>query len=132
SLVRDISPGSRETDELLATIEESAQRGAELIKRLLTFGRGAEGKRVAVNPMQLIGNLVNIIQSTFPKNITVNSKISDELWTILGDPNLIDQALLNLCLNARDAMSEGGYLSITAENAIIDSVFVSMTPDVRA
>jgi signal transduction histidine kinase/ActR/RegA family two-component response regulator len=129
SLVRDIAPSSRETDELLATIEESAQRGASLVKRLLTFGRGAEGKPVPVNLAALIGHLANIIQATFPKDIILSVKTADELWPILGDPNLIEQVLLNLCLNARDAMPEGGYLSITAENSTIDEIFVSMNPE---
>ena len=85
-----------EFEKALVTIETSAQRGANLVKQLLTFGRGVEGQRVSVQPKHLIKELVKMAQEIFPKNITLRSKCPHDLWTLRGDPTQLHQVLLNL------------------------------------
>ena len=107
-------------DRLLDTIETNAQRGSDIVKQLLAFGRGIEGERVVVQLRHIIKDMVKIARETFPKNITITADVPDNLWPILGDPTHSHQVLLNLCINARDAMPNGGALKIIAENVQMD------------
>jgi two-component system cell cycle sensor histidine kinase/response regulator CckA len=109
-----------ETEHTLDTIETSAQRGSDLVKQLLTFGRGVEGARRVVKLEILVRELSSIAQQTFPKNIEVRGESQKGLWPVIGDATQLHQVLLNLCVNARDAMPAGGILSITAENLEVD------------
>ncbi len=97
-----------EREGIIATIEMSAERGAQIVKQVLTFGRGVEGERRPVKVDGLIGEIVKIIHGTFPKDITLEQRIAPGLWPVMGDATQIHQILLNLCINARDAMPEGG------------------------
>ena len=105
-----------ETHHLLDLMENSVQRGAGVIKQLLLFGRGAESKRVPLNPVRPINEIAKIIQETFPKNLRLETSCPDGLWLVSADATQIYQVLLNLTINARDAMPHGGTLSISAEN----------------
>ncbi len=107
-------------DRLLDTIETNAQRGSDIVKQLLAFGRGIGGERVVVQPRHIIKEMVKIARETFPKNITIVAEVAENLWPILGDPTHIHQVLLNLCINARDAMPNGGTLKVIAENMQLD------------
>jgi len=102
--------------ELLATIQASAQRGAAIVKQVLTFARGVEGQRVTLQPRHLIRDMNSIAEKTFPKSITLRSNVARDLWTVNGDATQLHQVLLNLYVNARDAMPAGGALFISAEN----------------
>lgn len=102
--------------KLLNTVEVSAQRGAEIVRQVLTFARGVEGERVLLQPRHLIGELSKILAQTFPRNIRIKSRFTKDLWTVLGDATQLHQVLLNLCVNARDAMPEGGDLIVAGEN----------------
>jgi CheY-like chemotaxis protein len=73
-----------------------------------------------VQPRYLLRDLENIVRETFPKNIQLSFCVPDDIWTLLGDPTQVHQILLNLCVNARDAMPDGGSLSISAENRTLD------------
>ena len=115
----------------LALIEESARRGAVVVKQVLTFARGIEGERVLIKPSHLIEEMVDIARKTFPKSIEISSRYPEDLWSIEGDPTQLHQALLNLSVNARDAMPSGGALVIRAENFNVDEYYASMTPDAR-
>ncbi len=121
SLLRVSQPGTSEFEELLQTIDTHIQRGADLIKQLLVFCRGAEGKHSVIRLDQLLRKIGSLAQQTFPRNINVLMELSEELWAVNGDATQIDQVLLNLCLNARDAMPDGGYLSIRAENTRVEA-----------
>ena len=103
----------------LETIKLSARRGADLIGQVLAFARGVEGERVEVHLEELIRQVRRIVDDTFLKTIHVQVEISDDLHGVLGDPTTLHQVLLNLCVNARDAMPEGGTLRITAENRTV-------------
>jgi len=117
--------------KLLASIEMSTRRGADIVKQLLTFARGIEGERVMLQPRHLVKELVKMIRATFPKTITLDTQISSDLWTIISDATQLHQVLLNLCVNARDALPEGGNLSVTAINVMLDEQYASMNPEAK-
>src|SRR6202040_3815742 len=113
---------------LVSMIEESAKRGASVVKQVLTFARGIEGERVVIKPVHLIQEMIDIAQNTFPKTIEILSCYPNDLWSIKGDPTQLHQVLLNLSVNARDAMANGGTLTFGAENFSVDENYASMTP----
>jgi PAS domain S-box-containing protein len=107
--------------QLLRLLEGSARRGADLVKQILSFARGVEGKRTVLQVGHLLWEVVKIAKSTFPKSIEIEADIpTHELGTVLADATHLHQVFMNLCVNARDAMPDGGKLVITAENAFID------------
>lgn len=116
---------------LASLIEQSAKRGASIVKQVLTFARGVEGERVLIKPTHLIEEMIDIARKTFPKLIEIKSRYRDDVWSIEADPTQLHQVLLNLCVNARDAMTDGGSLSIAAENFTVAEDFVSHTPDAK-
>jgi PAS domain S-box-containing protein len=118
--------------EILETIEVSAKRGADIVRQVLSFARGLEGQRIEVQPKHLIKDLENIIKDTFPKDIRLKFTMPDDIWTILGDPTQVHQILLNLCVNARDAMPNGGTLIVSAENSVIDDQYAAMNIQAKA
>ncbi len=111
---------------LLKTLENNTQRGASLIKQLLSFARGIEGKRTLVQVKYLIAEIEQIVRETFPKSIQLNVDIPPDLGYVCGDTTQLHQVLMNLVVNARDAMPQGGELKITAENLIIDEYYAQM------
>jgi PAS domain S-box-containing protein len=120
-----------ERAKLLSLIETSAERGAAIVKQVLTFARGADGERVLVQPIYLIDEVAKIAQQTFPRSITIRTKHSKNLWTVTADPTQLHQVLLNLCVNARDAMPNGGELLLSGENFEVDEHYASMIPDAK-
>jgi PAS domain S-box-containing protein len=102
--------------ELLSMAVDSAQRGAQVVKQLLQFSRGYVGERLVLGLRPLVKEMQVIIRETFPRNIEVRSEIADSLWPVSANPAQIHQVLLNLCVNARDAMERGGVLTIAATN----------------
>ncbi len=109
-----------DSQELLGIISKSAQRGADLVSQVLTFARGAGGRRLVVEVRHLVHDIETLVNDTFLKTIEVRTLIPGDLWAVLGDPTQLHQVLLNLCVNARDAMPEGGTLTIAAENVLLD------------
>ncbi len=121
-----------QAQKILETIEVSAKRGADIVRQVLTFARGLEGERVEVDPKRLLKDLENIIKDTFPKDIRLHFSVSNETWTILGDPTQVHQILLNLCVNARDAMPNGGRLAVGVENCVLDEQYAAMNLQAKA
>ncbi len=110
----------------LSIIRENTTRGADLIRQVLTFARGVEGERANVQLRHLIKDLVKILGETLPKTISVKYDIEPELALISADPTQIHQVLMNLTVNARDAMPNGGTLTIKAQNITIDENYARM------
>ncbi len=110
--------------KVLSILERNSWRGANLIKQLMLFARGAEGKHVDLQITSVIGEIEKIVTETFPKYIKFIIEVADNIFTISGDDTQLHQVLINLCVNARDAMPNGGTLHISAENVYIDENFV--------
>jgi two-component system cell cycle sensor histidine kinase/response regulator CckA len=120
------------SQELLGIIGASAQRGADMVQQVLSFARGVEGRRMEVEIPKLLGDVEKIVTDLFPKNVGVQTVIPRDLWTVVGDPTQLNQVLLNLCLNARDAMPDGGILRMSAKNCLIDSLATGADRDAAA
>ena len=103
--------------EALETVERSANHAAEMVRHLLSFAKGNEGRRLRLQPRLLIKEMEKIIKGTFPKNIRIQLRCSKEVPCIVADATQLHQVLLNLCVNARDAMPEGGTLTLEAAPA---------------
>jgi PAS domain S-box-containing protein len=115
--------------QMVEIIEGSAERGAAIVKQVLTFARGVEGERVLLQPRHLLTEMVKVMTQTFPKNIDIKTQFAPDLWTVQGDATQLHQVLLNLSVNARDAMSpRGGMLRITCGNTEVDQQIASMNP----
>lgn len=115
--------------QMVDIIEGSAERGAGIVKQVLTFARGVEGERVLLQPKHLLTDMVKVMHQTFPKNIDLKTNFAADLWTVQGDATQLHQVLLNLCVNARDAMSpKGGMLKVSCENVEVDAQIASMNP----
>ncbi|WP_414660323.1 response regulator [Horticoccus sp. 23ND18S-11] len=104
---------------VLDILERSAGRGAALVKQIVSFAGGADHEKVIIQTKHLLRDILDLVQETFPKSISVESRTGTDLWTIQGNPTQIHQVLLNLCINARDAMPEGGSLRLKAENRVL-------------
>jgi len=115
-------------EKMLNIVESSAERGAGIVKQVLTFARGVEGERALLQLKHLVSELSKIMAQTFPRNIDIQTNLPTELWTILGDATQLHQVLLNLCVNARDAMPDGGTISLSAENVTVDEQLARMNP----
>jgi two-component system, cell cycle sensor histidine kinase and response regulator CckA len=111
---------------LLAMLEMNAERGAQLVRQVLAFGRGAEGDRVLVQPLHIAREIEQIVSDTFPKTQRFELIHDREPWTVTGDPTQLHQVLLNLCVNARDAMPNGGKITLRMENVVLDETYSSM------
>ena len=101
--------------DTLDNVERSASHAVEMVRHLLTYARGSEGIRVSVELRGLLEEMEKIAKGTFPKNIEVRLHIPQKLPAVLGDATQLHQVLLNLCVNARDAMPRGGILTLSAE-----------------
>ena len=106
--------------KLIEMVEASARRGGDLVNQVLLFARGLDGAQGTVQLGGLIAELRQMVSETFPRSIDLNIRIPDDLWTIIGDYTQLYQVLLNLCVNARDAMPGGGTLSLEADNVHVD------------
>lgn len=116
---------------LLPILINNAKRGANLVKQVLSFTRGMEGDRTLVQPKHLINEIKQVVKETFPKTIQFSEEIPQNLWMISGDATQLHQVIMNLCVNARDAMPNGGKLTIRAANFIVDENYAQMHLDAK-
>ena len=126
-LLRDEVPAALKA-KIIDTIESSAERGAQIVKQVLTFARGVEGERVLLDPRHLLQEMTDVAAQTFPKTIQITSSVAEDIAFIEGDPTQLHQVLLNLAVNARDAMPTGGKLVLSAESFEVDEHYAVMTP----
>ncbi|MEH2394756.1 MAG: PAS domain S-box protein [Nostoc sp.] len=108
-----------QSQQILQTLENNVKRGANLLKQVLSFARGIEVKQTIVQIQPLMAEIEQIIAQTFPKSIIYQTDIPKNLWYVCGDTTQLHQVLINLVINARDAMPNGGILRIVAENVVI-------------
>jgi two-component system, cell cycle sensor histidine kinase and response regulator CckA len=122
-----------QSQQLLKIFEDNTRRGTELAKQILTFARGLEGERVDVQVKHILTELEQTIRSIFPKSIEiVRSFPKQEMWLVSANATQLHQVFMNLCVNARDAMPNGGILSISAENKVIDETYARVHLDAKA
>lgn len=105
----------------LNLVAQAAQRGANIVKQVLTFARGVEGERTIVQPRYLLKEIAQLAQETFPRLIEVSVDTGRDLPAIRGDVTQLHQVLLNLAVNARDAMPLGGRLVFSARVTQVDA-----------
>ncbi len=121
-----------QSQQLLTIFEDNTRRGTELVKQILAFARGLEGDRMAVQVKHILVELLQTIESTFPKSIEiVRTFPKEDLWLVSADATQLHQVFMNFCVNARDAMPKGGTLSISAKNRVIDETYVRMNLDAK-
>jgi two-component system, cell cycle sensor histidine kinase and response regulator CckA len=112
-----------ETDSyLIDMLEESTERGGRLVRQILAFARGGDGEKSEVQLQHLVGEVHRMLSRVFPKNIEISVERSCEIWPVFGNPTQFDQVLMNLCVNARDAMPGGGKLVISLENQTLSDL----------
>jgi two-component system cell cycle sensor histidine kinase/response regulator CckA len=126
------TPLELEASRMLDVLQTSAQRGTAMVKQVLTFARGIEGKHSDVQLRHVIAEIVAMARQTFPKTIRIKQSISRDLWPVKGDSTQLHQAILNFCINARDAMPKGGTLTLSAENAYLDEGELTIHPEAKA
>jgi len=116
----------------LDVLRANAERGGNMVRQVLSFARGVEGERVALQPKHLVKEIVKILRETLPKSIEIGFHLPADLWIISADATQMHQVLMNLCVNARDAMPEGGSISIKAENVFVDENYARMHIEAKA
>ncbi len=116
----------RDERQWLDLLQKNAERGADMVRQVLSFARGVEGERVRLQPKHVIKDVIKILKDTLPKSIDLKFELPNDLWVISADATQIHQVLMNLAVNARDAMPEGGELIIRAENATLDDSYARM------
>lgn len=113
-------PLSSEAARMLEIMNKSALRSAEMVGQVLSFSRGVGGQLTEINVKSLAEEMVRMAEKTFPRAIEISTALPEGLARVRGNATQLHQVLLNLCVNARDAMPEGGKLTIEAENATVD------------
>jgi PAS domain S-box-containing protein len=116
---------------LIETLQQCAQRGAEMVRQILAFTRGGQGGRAAISPSNLVSEWATIARETFPRSIQIETDTGRGIWPVHADATQLYQLLMNLCVNARDAMPVGGTLTIALRNVELDEKHRPLHPDAR-
>jgi PAS domain S-box-containing protein len=115
-----------QSQALLGMLQTNVERGSDMVRQVLSFARGVEGERIPIQPRHLLKEVVKVMRDTLPKNITVTIEVPEDLSAVSADATQLYQVVMNLCVNARDAMADGGTLSIKAENVTLDETYARM------
>ncbi|MEI8293759.1 MAG: response regulator [bacterium] len=125
---RLLDPESR---EMLDNVGANLHRATELVRQILTFSSGVRIEQQDVKVGEIIAEISNFIRPTFPKLIQVQVSVQKDVPAITGNATQLQQVLLNLCVNARDAMPQGGILKIVAAKVIIDEQMAKIHPEAQ-
>ncbi len=117
-----------ESEEILGMVDSNLRRATELVRQILTFTSGVQTERQPVEIPKLFEDVANFIRQAFPKSIRFDVSVPETIEPILADHTQMEQVLLNLCVNARDAMLEGGTLRLEADEILVDEAFASRQP----
>ncbi|HWC60428.1 MAG TPA: PAS domain S-box protein, partial [Verrucomicrobiae bacterium] len=123
------NPKPEEARPIFDMVEASTRRGAEMVKQVLAFARGADTRKSVVHLDRLIKEMGKIITDVFPKNIKCQVNVSKETWPVSGMATQLHQVLMNLCVNARDAMPQGGMLKLSSQNVKLGPADVAQHPE---
>ena len=118
-----------EARNLLGLMETSTHRGADMVRQVLLFARGRGGEFERLELVPIVKDLEKMVRETFPKNIVVETFLPNDLWPVRGNLTQLHQVLLNLCVNARDAMPDGGKLSFVADNVELEAAEAAAIPE---
>ncbi len=124
SLIRRVETGEA-TRKAVDNIERCVRRGTDLVKQVLLFARGLEGSRIVIDTANIVREVESIAHSTFPKNVTFVRSIPSGLPMLSGDPTQLTQVLLNLCVNARDAMPGGGQITVSMGSTDVEPQYAA-------
>lgn len=116
---------------LIAVLEKSAQHGSSLIRQLLAFARGAEGEHTDLAPLVIIKDVVALLGDTLPRTILIETNLARDLQQVRANSTQLVQVLMNLAINARDAMPRGGRLVFGAENVMLEENIIRSNPGAR-
>lgn len=122
NLLKKRVPQSENVTRLIDNIENCSIRARDLTKGLLTFGKPTPRRKELIKPNLLLSEMVKVISQTFSKKVALNHDIKENLYNVLGNPTEIYQVLLNLCVNAKEALDEkGGILTLKARNITVSN-----------
>jgi two-component system, cell cycle sensor histidine kinase and response regulator CckA len=113
----------------LDLLDASATRAASLVRQVLAFAKGTEDERMLVQPARVLNEIQKMLAESLPKTVELEAESGPDLWNIRVDPTQLHQVLLNLCLNARDAISGKGKIRVRVTNIMLDSSFAAMRPN---
>ncbi|NEQ52275.1 MAG: response regulator, partial [Leptolyngbya sp. SIO3F4] len=117
------------SQQLIETLNCSAQRGTKLIQQILSFAQNGSNISSPISIGELLTETHQIVKQTLPQSIVLSLDISNDLWSVMGNETQLHQVFMNLCVNARDAMTTGGTLQISAKNLLIDEPYLQMHDD---
>jgi PAS domain S-box-containing protein len=113
--------------KLLNMLVDSSKRGSNLVKQILTFARGVDGQRTVLQIRHILTEIISVARQTFPRSISISlDSPHQELWLVSADATQIHQVLMNLFVNARDAMPDGGEISVAINNIVIEEAYAKL------
>jgi PAS domain S-box-containing protein len=130
-IMREQKNNPPKIESILSTMETSVRRGAEMVKQVLTFGRDSSAPRKKIHVELLLKEMGDIIGDVFSKNIQCRVSTGEKPWPVSAFPTQLHQVLMNLCVNARDAMPKGGTLTLATENVSLNADEAARLPDAK-